>query len=197
MQNAAAVAGLLLAGGAGRRMGVEKATLVLDGATLAERAAAALEAVCRPVLEVGPGHSRLDVVREDPPGTGPLAAVAAGGRALRARGHRGPTIVLAVDMPQVTTALLRFLATFPGDASVVPVVDDQPQPLCARYSAEALAAAEALTAAGERSMRALLDAVELRWAGPEAWGAVADPAAFLDVDTAEDLDRVRAEREGR
>ena len=110
------VAGLLLTGGASRRLGVDKAELVHDGATLAARAAGQLEAVCDPVLEVGPGRSALPTVREDPAGTGPLAALAAGGRELARRGHDGAAIVLAVDLPAMTVAFLTLLRDHPGDA---------------------------------------------------------------------------------
>lgn len=180
------IAGLLLTGGAGRRIGRDQADLVVGGLRLADRAAAALAEVCDPVLEVGPGWSPLDAVQEDPAGSGPLAAVAAGGRALGDRGRRGPTLVLAVDMPAVEVPLLRFLATFPG--TVVPFVGGQPQPLCARYSAEALVAADRLAAEGQTSMRALVAALpEVQWAGPRMWGRVATEAAFLDLDLLEDL----------
>lgn len=186
----AEIAGLLLTGGASRRMGRDKADLLVEGVRLADRAAAVLSEVCAVALEVGPGWSSLESVREEPPGTGPLAAVAAGGRFLRGLGHGGPALVLAVDMPNVEEPLLRFLATFPGTGTVVPFVGGHPQPLCARYSAEALAAAERLAAKGETSMRALLGALpEVQWAGPRMWGRVATESAFLDLDAPEDLER--------
>lgn len=182
------VAGLVLTGGASRRMGADKATVVVGGISLAQRAARTISTVCRPALEVGPGHTGLPVVREDPPGSGPLAAVAAGGAALRARGHHGPAMVVAVDLPAVTDALLRVLASLRGEGSVVPVVDGTAQPLCARYSPAALVRAERLSSAGARSMRALLEELDdVDWAGPEVWGAVAGAEAFADVDTPEDL----------
>jgi hypothetical protein len=50
-----AVGGLLLTGGASRRMGSDKALLKVDGRRLVDRAAAVLGAVAAPVIEVGPG----------------------------------------------------------------------------------------------------------------------------------------------
>src|SRR5437588_6479983 len=120
-------AGLLRTGGASRRMGTDKALLEVDGQRLVDRAVAALTAVADPVFEVGPGWSGLPAVREDPPGSGPLAAVAAGAAALRATGHDGPVVVLAVDMPQVSVALLRLLATRRGPATAVPRPGGHPQ----------------------------------------------------------------------
>ena len=106
----ATVAGLLLTGGASRRMGRDKALIEIGGQRLVDRLAAGLLAVADPVLEVGPGWSALPAVREDPPGTGPLAAVSTGAAALRAAGHDGPVIVLAVDMPRAGVEVLRLLA---------------------------------------------------------------------------------------
>jgi molybdopterin-guanine dinucleotide biosynthesis protein A len=187
-----AVAGLLLTGGAGRRLGRDKAGIEVGGERLGDRGARVLAEVCDPVLEVGPGRTSLEPVVEDPPGSGPLAAVAAGGRALAERGQAGPALVLAVDMPLVDAGLLRFLAGFPGRGSVVPFVEGRAQPLCARYSPAALATAGRLVEAGERAMRSLLEATgDLQWAGPRMWGEIAVAEAFLDLDTAEDLARLR------
>jgi molybdopterin-guanine dinucleotide biosynthesis protein A len=126
-------AGLLLTGGASRRLGVPKTDLLLDGERLVDRAARLLVTVCDPVIEVGPGLSGLRAVREDPPGEGPLAAFAAGAAALAADGHRGTVLALAVDLPFVETPLLAWLAARPGHGTVVPRVDGIPQTLCARY----------------------------------------------------------------
>ena len=112
-------------------MGRDKALLEVDGQRLVDRAAALLAAVADPVVEVGPGWSGLPAVREDPPGSGPLAAVSAGAAALRRMGHDGAVIVLAVDMPRVSAELLRLLATRDGPATAVPRAGGHPQPLCA------------------------------------------------------------------
>jgi molybdenum cofactor guanylyltransferase len=185
------VAGLLLTGGASSRMGVDKAALVVAGERLVDRAARVLGAVCLPVIEVGRGYAGLETVLEEPPGTGPLAALAAGGRALRHRGHTGPAIALAVDLPFVSVDFLRFLASFPGQSSVVPFVGGEPQPVCARYTGPALVLAEEAVRAGERSIRAFLPSVpDLQWAGPRMWGHAADDRTLADVDTPEDLTRL-------
>ena len=172
-------------------MGVDKANLEIDGERLADRSARVLGAVCLPVLEVGPGYTDLGGVREDPPGRGPLAAIAAGARALRQRGWAGPALVLAVDLPLVTAEALAFLRDFPGSDAVVPFVGGQPQPLCARYSAEALDGAPEAVARGEDSVRRFLASLGgVQWVGPRMWGAVADERTFSDVDTPEDLERL-------
>jgi molybdopterin-guanine dinucleotide biosynthesis protein A len=172
-------------------MGVDKATILVEGERLVDRAARLLGEVCRPAVEVGRGYTELEPAAEEMPGSGPLAALAAGGAALRQRGHDGPAIVLATDLPRLTARFLRFLASFPGDGSVVPFVAGDPQPVCARYSAAALRLAAEAVEEGERSIRAFLPRVpDLQWAGPRMWGDVADDGVLADVDTPEDLRRL-------
>ena len=176
-------------------MGRDKALIEVDGRRLVDRAAALLGAVADPVIEVGPGWSGLPAVREDPPGSGPLAALGAGAAALRALGHDGPVLVLAVDMPRVGVELLELLAGRAGPATAVPRADGHPQPMCARYGPDVLAAVDARLAAGGRSLRDLLESLVGRglvaWVEEEEWEPVAGPDAFSDVDTPEDLQRFR------
>ena len=119
-----------------------------------------LAAVCDPVLEVGDGGAVCRSVREAPAGSGPLAALAAAGVALRDRGHDGPALLLAVDLPAVDEAWLRWLRDRPGEPTVVPRVDGRLQPVCARYGADALVAAGSLVAGGLRALHDLFDVVE-------------------------------------
>ena len=183
------VAGLLLTGGASRRLGTDKARLVLDGETLATRAARTLMAVCSPVLEVGIGATTVPVVSEQPARGGPLAAIAAGGEALRARGHHGPAIVLAVDFPNVSQALLELLRDWPGEPTVVPSDQGNLQVACARYGGDALLAAHSLVVGGVRALRAVLDLVEVDVIIEAMWQTVAGADTFLDVDTPADAAR--------
>ncbi|HEX3542666.1 MAG TPA: NTP transferase domain-containing protein [Acidimicrobiales bacterium] len=175
-------AALLLTGGASRRMGRDKAALVVPGRdrTLAVATAALLLAVADPVFEVGPGHTTLPRIREDPPGRGPLAAMAAGAAGL---GPATAALVVATDLPHLTAPFLRRLAEHPAptpDHCVIPYdCEGRPQPLCARYSPAALALTAELTAAGFRAMHALLDRVPIT---PLAAGD-----DVRDVDTPADL----------
>jgi molybdopterin-guanine dinucleotide biosynthesis protein A len=167
-------------------MGVDKATLVIDGETLAVRGARTLAAVCAPVIEVGPGVSGLRSVREDPPGGGPLAALVAGADALGVM----PVMLLPCDMPFVEEELLAFVANQPGQGSVIAIAGDRPQYGCARYGAGSLERARAALARGERSfVRGLADDDSIDYVTPDAWRAVAPEHAFTDLDTPDDLQR--------
>ncbi len=184
------VAALLLTGGASARLGRPKAALEVGGTTLARRLAAVLAEVSPLVLEVGPGYSDLDRALEDPPGGGPLRALVAGWAALRARGHDGPALAIACDLPNLGVELVRVVATWPAPGSVVPVVAGRDQPLLARWSPSALDATAAMAAAGERSLRGLLALAEVTRIDEADWGPVAPAGEFLDVDTPEDAARL-------
>jgi molybdopterin-guanine dinucleotide biosynthesis protein A len=191
-----ATAGIVLTGGRSRRLGVDKATLVLDGETLARRAARRLGAVCAPVVEAGDGVSGLPAVREAPPGAGPLAALAAAGEWLRERGHHGPALLLAVDLPRVDETLLRWLRDRPGAPTVVLSVDGRLQQVCARYGPDALVAAGRLVTGGIRALHEVFDVVDHDVVDEDEWRVVATPDTFLDVDTPADAERFGIELPG-
>ncbi|MHB8335200.1 MAG: molybdenum cofactor guanylyltransferase [Acidimicrobiales bacterium] len=183
------VAALLLTGGSSRRMGRDKSRIVIDGMTLARRNAALLEQVVTRVYEVGPGHSGLVATREDPVGAGPLAAVVAGNRLLRANGHRGAALVIACDLPFLDASLLSFLAEYDAPGTVVPVVDGRAQPLLARWGVRDLDEAQRRYERGERSLRHVTEGDDVTLLDESAWCHAALSRAFVDVDTPEDLAR--------
>jgi molybdopterin-guanine dinucleotide biosynthesis protein A len=169
-------------------MGRDKALVTVDGRSLCLRTAELIAGVADPVVEVGPGYTSLPRAIEAVPHSGPLQAMAAGAAYLAQAGHLGPALVVATDLPRLTAGLLQLLASWPGDASVVPLDGGRPQPLCARYSPAALATAATLVAAGERSMMSLLAQVEVTWLPSSRWiPAAGRPDALVDVDTPEDL----------
>lgn len=172
-------------------MGREKATIEVDGESMAARTAALLLSVSPMVVEVGPGHSSLPVVAEAHPGAGPLAAVADGWKALRAGDHDGPALVVATDLPRLTAGMLMWLADHPARTSVVPESAGRPQLLCARWSAPDLDRSVDLVAAGRRSMRDLLAGSGAVVAGESEWaGAAGGAGALDDADTPADLMRL-------
>lgn len=172
-------------------MGRDKTTLEIEGVPLAVRVAKVVSQVAYPVLAVGPpagtGLFSVDDARE-----GPLAAFAAGMGALAVRGHEGPVLLVASDLPLITAPLLRYVVENLGPAdAAVPVVGDQAQPLCACYAPRAASVAARLAMSGERSMRALTAELSVRWLPAKEWDHIAPPSALLDVDTPEELEFVK------
>lgn len=180
--------GLLLAGGAARRMGRDKAQAVVGGVALVDRALTVLWSVCEDVL-VAPGGRPLgrgvEEVADARPGAGPLGGLVAG----LERARTPLVAVLAVDLPLASGPVLRALAAaWDGEDAVMPVVDGRREPLHAVWAA---AAAPALRAALERGDLALHHAaagLQVREAGRDLWGAAAGPFPFWhNVNTPADL----------
>ncbi|GAA2752382.1 molybdenum cofactor guanylyltransferase [Amnibacterium kyonggiense] len=177
------VAAIVLAGGRGSRLGgVDKAALRVDGATLLDRALAALGDL--PTLVVGPPRAGVRTVQEAPPQSGPAAAVVAG---LGALPPVDEVLLLAVDLPRLPEALPLLLAAPLGrDGTVVVDADGRAQWLLGRYRSDALrAAAEALGDPRDRPLRALLGALDVA-------PLPLPPGLELDVDTVADAVRAGA-----
>jgi molybdopterin-guanine dinucleotide biosynthesis protein A len=155
----APVAGIVLAGGAGRRMGgLDKAALVVGGVTLLDRVLTAARPVCDRLVVVGPvrptGVAGVVFVQEDEPGGGPVPAVAAG---LAAAPDAGIILVLAADLPLLRAEHVRRLlaALAGGDAAAASGGERGPNPLLAAYAAPALRARAGALGAGARAVELL------------------------------------------
>jgi molybdopterin-guanine dinucleotide biosynthesis protein A len=145
------VVGVVLAGGASRRMGRDKASLVLAGRgeTLAAGTARRLAAVCAEVVVADRARGTVPGLPSlpDGPGRGPAAALLGAARA-----HPGrPLLALACDLPNVTVPLLARLALGGADW-LVPRWSGGLEPLCAFWGPAALAA---LAARVEQGLYAL------------------------------------------
>jgi molybdopterin-guanine dinucleotide biosynthesis protein A len=182
----------VLAGGVSRRMGRDKAGILLDGATLVRRAAALLATVCPEVVVADRGRGLLlpDFPSlPDGPGAGPAAGLLGAAWALPGR----PLLALACDLPRVPRALLAELAGSEGFAWAVPRRAGRLEPLCALYAPAALAALEARVRCGAFALHGLaeedlavriLDEPELaRFGRPEE--------ILLNVNTPDDLETLR------
>jgi molybdenum cofactor guanylyltransferase len=184
-------AAAVLAGGASRRMGRDKATLAVGGVELASLALAAAARVAHPVVLVAPdGHParRVAAPAIADPGLGPLAALAAALDALTAE-H---VLVLAGDHPGLRVELLARLVALAGEAEAVACRrGPRLEPLVAVYErAPALAAARARLAgpAGGRSLTGLLaDLGTLVVEEPEWRRLDPDGRSFVDLDDPDDL----------
>jgi molybdenum cofactor guanylyltransferase len=186
------LAAVILAGGASRRMGRDKATLPYDGVTLIERMVKLLKQRCAPIFVIAaPGQAlpALDaqVLRDEIHGVGPLLATA---RGLRAAAEAGSELafVSAVDMPLLSIDLLDELAgpAVRLGADVVLPWDGRDHYLAGVYRTSLAKRAAELVAAGERSMRALVEGVDTqRIVMPEQ-------VSLTNVNTAADLAAVRS-----
>ncbi|HYN97757.1 MAG TPA: NTP transferase domain-containing protein [Pilimelia sp.] len=188
------LAAVVLAGGAGRRLGgAVKPALPVAGQPMVSRVLAAVADAC-PRIVVGPAALGVPpgvlLTREDPPGGGPVAGAAAGLALVP------PTVaevaLLAADLPLLDAAavaeLRRTLAA--GDWAAAVYVDrsGRRQNLCGVWRADALRAALAgrvpVRGAAVRELFSGVRVAEVSWAG-----AGAPP--WFDCDTDADLRRAQ------
>lgn len=178
---------LILAGGESRRMGQDKAALLLGGKPLLQHATC----IVRPLFEniiVSTRHIRTDCdlpqVCDDPRHAGPLAGLASG----LAHSQTAWVFVVACDMPFVTRQLIETIEKFRnGVDAVVPVVQDYPQPLAAFYATRILGELHELQhGGGKQSLRELLKKLTVRYVDETEMQAT-DPNNFFDLDTPQDV----------
>ena len=196
---------VVLTGGASRRMGTDKATLVVDGATLLERTlSGGPDDVA--VVVAGPEVSLPDVVGrrrvtfavEDPPGGGPVAGL----DAALAHVATDVVVVLATDLPFVgrtpDALVTRLLAGEGFDAVLAADASGRAQQLCAAYRTAALRAA--ISTGGPPAGAAMRDVVarlrvevaDVSAASDEGAAAAAIGDPTWDVDTPDDVARMTA-----
>ena len=175
---------VVLAGGGGRRLGgVDKASVAVGDLTMLDRVLSCC-AGAREVVVVGPERPTPNPVRwtmETPPGSGPVAGIAAGMAALTP--PKAPTVgVLATDLPYLTSAAVHALVRQrTGDGVMYEDADGQPQPLCAAYEGIALATAlRQLPFRDGASVRSMLAGLNVRT-------ITDDDGVSRDVDTPTDL----------
>lgn len=186
-----ALAGAILAGGAGRRLGSrQKALITIDGVTVLERQLAALRPHVGRVFVVANDPAPfaplgLEVVADAVPGQGPLQGLLAACE----HADADAVLVLACDLPFVADAVLEHLvARAPGADVVLPIVAGRPEPLVARYARRVAAPIRAALAAGERRATAFHAAVQVERVS-EAELRALDPElrSFINVNTPEVL----------
>jgi len=202
--------GFVLAGGKSSRMGAgtdrDKVFLEFGGQTLLDRALAVMGTACDRVAIVGDpakftkhgsstqGSSKYEsVVADIFPGCGPLAGI----HAALVHSSAELNLMLAVDMPFVSTELLAFLfaAAEEDDAiATVPRTGKGLQPLCAVYRRDFSTVAEQALRAGKYKIDAAFSNVSVRVIEEgELAAAGFSEQSFFNVNTPQD----RLTAEGR
>jgi len=178
---------VVLAGGGARRLsGADKPAVVVGGRPLLDRVLDSVSAADRRIVVGPPRPTRRPVTwcREEPPGAGPVPALAAGLAAVRAQ----LVLVLAADLPFLDAGVVADLLAAISGATGAVLVDDTgaEQWLVSAWRTPALRAGVAAASGGAlRAVMAPLAPVRL-----PAGGAV--PPPWFDCDTPDDLDRAEA-----
>lgn len=173
----------ILVGGDSSRMGSNKAVLEIDGVAMAQRVSeAATQAGASEVLLIGGAQKQVSSIagvwkKDTYPGEGPLGAVIT---ALKTSAHDA-VVVLACDMPFITSAVIASLVPALADAQAVVGRTDRLNWTCSAWSkSECLPSLQSVWKRNERSLHraaVLLDVAE-----------VPVPAvAVRNINTPEDL----------
>jgi molybdopterin-guanine dinucleotide biosynthesis protein A len=208
------VAGIILAGGQSRRMGQDKALMILGGHTLLERVRGAMSEVCDELVLVTNSPVQyasfgIRMVPDALPGTGSLGGLYSGLSAVSAE----LAVAVACDMPFLSATLLQFLAeaaegydaVVPDTSVTVGEIGDTSRakqlelhPLHAVYRRTCLPFIERRLIAGDLRVMGFYSEVIIRYVR-RAELAVIDPHfhSFINVNTPEewaDAERLAASR---
>lgn len=172
--------GMLLCGGASRRMGQPKHEVIFAGETMLARVARILASAADPVVIVaGPDQSLptfdtpVRIARDIEQHQGPLFGFLHGWKAMP--DDIDAVFVTGCDSPFLSKRWIEFIASRLGTAEIaVPVVNNQPQPLSAVYRRSTVDASDQLLAESRHAIKGLLkiasvvriDEVELRTFDP-------------------------------
>jgi molybdopterin-guanine dinucleotide biosynthesis protein A len=191
------LAGAVLAGGAGRRMGAVKPLVEVGGRPMGSRVTGALaDAGADPVALVGAPAAvatalRLPVVADRWPGEGPLGGIASAVDWAASRAGADLVVVVACDqvgvVPATVAALVAALVharSAAGDrpvGAVVQTADGRRHPFPSVWRTTAAGSLAALVTAGERRADAAFTLGVVAVARPEA--------ELVDLDTPDDVAR--------
>ena len=193
--------GFVLAGGANRRMGLDKSRLVLGGSTLLQRSASALRSICDNVCAVGTIPQNSDGLTAVPDEISSVSGRRRGSivgllSALKNASNEW-VAVMACDMPFISGEFFERLISFIREDvdAVVPVQPDgRLQPLCALYRREAcLPVVEEMHKTGEWKLQNLFAKVR-------TWSVDFDELRdldnsglfFMNVNTPEEYEKAKA-----
>lgn len=197
------ITGFVLAGGQSRRMGRDKAQIPWASGTFLTHTVDLLAEFGSEVFIVG------ELQADNPPltaaaipdrlsGRGPLGGI----HAALSHTHTDWNLILAVDLPLVTPALLGLIASKSDESSasaVVPRVGGRFQSLCAAYHRRLLPEVEGAILANDLSIHRLLERLSTGMMGKNGVVRVLEedeivaqgfqPDMLVNVNTPEDLER--------
>ncbi|GAB3226288.1 molybdenum cofactor guanylyltransferase [Glycomyces halotolerans] len=190
------LAALFLVGGRARRLaGAPKSELVVGGRTILERMLAACDGAAKRIVvgrrppDAAPLPEGVEWVVEDPPGSGPARAVAAGLQ--RVPAEIGRVVILPGDLPFLCAGAIKMLRraaeeTGPEGGAMFCDGAGRRQWLCGVWPTAAVRANAEAAGPGEPARHLFtgikVKTVEWDYSGPPPW---------FDCDTPEDLEQAR------
>lgn len=199
------IAGIVLAGGASRRMGTDKAALELGSSSVLDIIAGELSSITSQVYIATGSVCREEMaseyikVNDIYPGSGPLAGIQAG----MLRGEADLYVVVSCDIPLIRAELLSAMVEVlevsldSGIQALVPQIKGQIHPLAAVYHHSMIDTLETQLREDNRRVRDALSKVSVRYVTESELEAITGiPAArieemFINMNEKEDYERVK------
>lgn len=184
--NLPAIAGVILSGGASRRMGTPKALLKIDGETFVDRLARLLAGACDPIVvvlghetgRIQSGMERAGAVRfavNPDPERGMLSSLQCGLAALPQ--ETGRALFTPVDYPNIQASTIAALARIDAPVALPVFAGRRGHPVCVSRAV----IEELLALPADAQARDVIRAHR----GATAFVEVNDPGILLDVDDPE------------
>lgn len=175
-------AGYVLVGGRSSRFGSDKALYEVGGRPLALLTAEKVRRTAGCVTLVGApgryGELGLRVIPDPVADFGPLAGVVAALEDCPAE----RALIVAVDLPGVTTAFLEFLLSLDGEVVLPVQPDGYDQPLCAVYARSVLPELRSAMEAGRGKVVRALEGVRVTRLSPEEYAALGGEELFRNLN---------------
>jgi molybdopterin-guanine dinucleotide biosynthesis protein A len=161
--------GIILAGGANRRMGTDKAFLMIDGSPLIEHILAVFSTLFTRTIVVTNTPERyrsydVEVTRDALDIRGPLTGIYSG----LLKSNDEYNFVVACDMPYMNPRLISYMGEIAaGQDAVVPQFDGYLEPLHAIYRRGLLPVMEEQIRKQDRRIRGLFEHIQVRYVTEE------------------------------
>ena len=190
------VSGFVLAGGASRRMGFDKAKLPFGSERMVDRKIRLLRAICRSVSIIGPpgrfADTPIQVYEDKIPGQGPLGGIHTGL-------HRARTefsLFLSCDMPLMEERFLRYLCeqalASRASATLPPLGAKGRYPLCAVLRRRVLWRVRSRLESGQNQVGRFFSSFQRRTISKVEFARAGfSPRIFCNLNTPEEYKRAR------
>ncbi len=195
------VSGFVLAGGASRRLGLDKAKLLLGSERMVDRQIRLLRTICSSVSIVGPPDNfpdtEVQVYEDEIPGKGPLGGIHTGLR----RSRTEFSLFVSCDMPFMEARFLRYLCgqALEGRAPVTipPPWANGRYPLCAILRRRVRSAIRRSLASGQNKVGRFFSKSQRRTISKAEFARAGfSPRIFYNVNTPEEYENARRQFEG-